>query len=245
MNYTEETNNERKKEMIEKKEAIIELINLNKSYNLGDERTLEVLRHINLNIYKDEIIIIMGPSGSGKSTLLNIIGLIDNFNSGYYKLGSVNVSNLSNKEKQKVRLNKIGFIFQTFNLISTMNVQENVEIPLALHKIPQKEQKTKALNTLQIVGLEDKVDKYPHQLSIGEQQRVAIARALVHKPPLILADEPTGELDYDNMENIMGLISSIHKKQLNTFVIVTHDNNLKKYGDRVLYLMNGCISEKL
>jgi len=229
--------------MEKKKDQIIKLTDIRKSYMLNNKEKLEVIKRINLEVSKKEIIVIMGPSGSGKSTLLNIVGLLDNFDSGSYILGGVNVSNLTNKEKQKVRLNKIGFIFQTFNLIPTLTVQENVEIPLALQKVSQLKQKKSSNQKLKIVGLEDKLDKYPHQISIGEQQRVAIARALVNDPPLVLADEPTGELDYENMENIMELILTLHNIQNTTFLIVSHDLNLKEYGDRVLYLKKGVISE--
>jgi len=224
-------------------DRIIKLMDIQKTYLLNNKEKLEVLRGINLEVWKKEIVVIMGPSGSGKSTLLNIIGLLDNFDFGSYILGGVNVSNLTNKEKQKVRLNKIGFVFQTFNLIPTLTVQENVEIPLALQKVSQLKQKKSSNQKLKIVGLEDKLDKYPHQISIGEQQRVAIARALVSEPPLVLADEPTGELDYENMENIMELILTLHKTQSTTFLIVSHDLNLKEYGDRVLYLKKGVINE--
>ena len=222
-------------------ENIIEIKNLTKNFITTSE-TLNVLRGIDFTIKRGEFVSIMGPSGSGKSTLLNIIGLLDSFNEGEYFLSGIDIKSLSFKDKRRIRLYKLGFIFQTFNLIQTLTVQQNIELPLALAKIPQKEQNKKAKKLLDNFGLTKKAKKFPYQLSIGEQQRVAISRALVMDPVLILLDEPTGNLDVKNSEKILDYLQSL--RQYNTSIlIVSHNPAVKRITDTNYILEEGIIKQ--
>ncbi|UYP44390.1 putative ABC transporter ATP-binding protein [Candidatus Lokiarchaeum ossiferum] len=224
-------------------QTIIKLSNIQKSYFTSSE-SLQVLKGVNLEIQRNDIISIMGPSGSGKSTLLNVIGLLDQFDSGTYEISGLDVSQLTKQQMQEIRLAKIGFIFQTFNLIQTLNVRQNIELPMALLHKDQEEQKKKSTDLLKQVQLESKADKFPHHLSIGEQQRVAIARALVNDPTLILCDEPTGNLDAQTTEIILNYLLKLRKEYNATILIVTHNPEVEKICDHKFVLKNGKLKEK-
>jgi len=220
---------------------IIEIKNLTKNF-ITPSGTLNVLRGIDFTIKRGEFISIMGPSGSGKSTLLNIIGLLDSFEEGEYFLSGIDIKSLSFKDKRRIRLFKLGFIFQTFNLIQTLTVQQNIELPLALAKIPQKEQNEKSKKLLEKFGLSKKAKNFPYQLSIGEQQRVAISRALIMSPVLILLDEPTGNLDVKNSEKILDYLQTL--RQFNTSIlIVSHNPAVKRITDTNYILEEGIIKQ--
>ncbi len=222
-------------------ENIIEIKDLTKIFITPSE-TLNVLQGIDFTIKKGEFVSIMGPSGSGKSTLLNIIGLLDNFNEGEYFLSGIDIKSLSFKDKRRIRLFKLGFIFQTFNLIQTLTVQQNIELPLALAKIPQKDQNEKSTKLLEKFGLSKKAKNFPYQLSIGEQQRVAISRALIMDPVLILLDEPTGNLDVKNSEKILDYLQTL--RQFNTSIlIVSHNPAVKRITDTNYILEEGLIKQ--
>lgn len=222
-------------------ENIIEIKNLTKDYITPSE-TLNVLRGINFTIKRGEFVSIMGPSGSGKSTLLNIIGLLDSYNEGEYFLSGIDIKSLSFKDKRRIRLFKLGFIFQTFNLIQTLTVQQNIELPLALAKISQQEQHEKSKKLMEVFGLSKKLNNFPHQLSIGEQQRVAISRALIMDPVLILLDEPTGNLDVKNSEKILDYLQTL--RQFNTSIlIVSHNPAIKRITDTNYILEEGVINQ--
>ncbi|MHA1585065.1 MAG: ABC transporter ATP-binding protein [Promethearchaeota archaeon] len=229
-------------ESLEKSKNIIQVSDLQKSY-ISTSETLHVLRGVNLTIKRGEMIGIMGPSGSGKSTLLNIIGLLDAFDEGEYYLAGIEAHTFSQKNRQQIRLQKIGFIFQTFNLIQTLTVQQNIELPMQLLRKPQKEQHKKAIKLLEIFGIESKKNKFPYQLSIGEQQRVAISRALVNDPVLVLCDEPTGNLDEENAKLIQ---NHLHKlKNFNTaIIIVSHNPAIKQITDKNYILHHGILEEE-
>jgi len=183
----------------------------------------------------------MGPSGCGKSTLLNILGLLDNYENGRYSLAGIDVGDLSMRQKQKIRLQKIGFIFQTFNLIQTLTVRQNIELPMALARIPQNDQAAKSASLMERFGLQDKAKKFPHQLSIGEQQRVAISRALVNDPVLVLCDEPTGNLDEENSEVILSYLASLKEMQT-SIIIVSHSPSTKAITDTNYRLTKGTLA---
>lgn len=213
---------------------MIKLVNVSKGYSEG--RILHtILSDVNLSINKGEIIIIYGKSGSGKSTLLNLLAGIDLPDKGNIFFEDVNITALSEKERTLFRRKRIGFIFQFFNLIPTLTVSENLKLPLELNSIPFK----KADEILDEVGLLDRKNAYPDVLSGGEQQRVAIARALIHNPDFILADEPTGNLDFDTSKQIIDLIDRIVKQQGKTMVMATHSNDVMGLADRVLTLKDG------
>ena len=208
-----------------------------KNYEMGDV-TVKALQGVNLAINKGKITIILGPSGCGKSTLLNIIGAIDTATSGEVIFEEKIITTLKEKDLTLFRKQDIGFIFQFFNLIPSLTVLENVEISARL-VFSKKEAYKKSIEILELVGLKEKINKFPQQLSGGEQQRVAIARALVKEPKVVLADEPTGNLDSITGQKILDLMVEIAKKQGTTFVIVTHNNLFAKSADMVIYLHDG------
>lgn len=219
--------------------AIIELSNIQKSYTV-DNSKVNVLNNINLEIHKGDFVGIYGKSGSGKSTLLNIIGLIDKMNSGIYLLNDIDISKISSKQENSIRNREIGYIFQSFNLINSLNVLENVAMPLGYSGVGKKERILRAKELLESVGLKDKAYSYPHKLSGGEKQRVSISRALSNNPSIILADEPTGALDSKNSEIIMNLLKKINDSGT-TVIMVTHDETLTKYMTRLFYIKDGNI----
>jgi putative ABC transport system ATP-binding protein len=222
---------------------MIRLDNITKTYPMG-KRELQVLRGVNLNIGKGEMVAIMGPSGSGKTTLLNTIGCLDKPTLGTYYLDSREVSNLNRGELANVRARKIGFIFQTFNLLPQLSALANVELGLRYagggdRKLP--------LEALARVGLADRAHHRPSEMSGGEQQRVAVARALVKNPPIILADEPTGNLDSHNGAEIMAILTGLHREQGITLVMITHEPRIAHYCQRIVHIEDGLITaeEKL
>ncbi len=218
---------------------MINIINVSKEYNLGSNSFL-ALDNINLNIENGEFVSIMGSSGSGKSTLMNIIGCLDVPSLGNYELNNVNISKLSSNELANIRNQKIGFVFQSFNLLPRLNALENVMLPLIYSGKSSKERKELAINSLKNVGLQDRINHRPNQLSGGQQQRVSIARAIVGVPKLILADEPTGALDSTTSFEIMTILESLNKKGI-TIVLVTHENDIAEYGNRTIHMKDGHI----
>jgi len=218
---------------------LIDIKDVSKLYGFGDATTV-ALNEVNFAVEKNEFIAIMGQSGSGKSTLMNVIGLLDHPTHGTYKLGDRFVSKLRVNQRAKIRRDTIGFVFQNFNLLPRLTVLENVALPLAYKGMTPVRRAKRASEMLQRVGLGDREFFYPRQLSGGQVQRVAIARALVNDPSLIIADEPTGNLDSGSSRLIMELLSEIHKSG-NTVLMVTHNPSLTKYADRVIYMHDGII----
>ena len=219
---------------------MINLENITKYYEEGNSK-LTVLENLDLSINEGEIIILLGKSGSGKSTLLNIISGIDLPNSGSLKINSREITSLTEKERTLVRRKNIGFIFQFFNLVPTLTVEENLLLPLELNLIQNRIQLVKSV--LEEVELSDKLNMYPDKLSGGERQRVAIARALIHNPDIILADEPTGNLDYETSFKIIDLLDRVVKKKGKTMIMVTHSKDVIGLADRVLTIRNGKVTE--
>ncbi len=222
---------------------VVETINLHKIYRLGKVE-IHALRGVTIKVKKEEVLCIMGPSGSGKTTLLNIIGTLDKPTKGKVLLEGIDVTKLSEKELTKIRRHKIGFVFQFHNLIPVLTALENVELPMILAGIPREERLQRAKYLLKLVGLEDRINHRPHELSGGEQQRVAIARALANKPSIILADEPTGELDTENGERVMRIFREVVNEEGATAIIVTHNPLISKFSDRILYLRDGRIEKE-
>lgn len=223
---------------------VVETINLCKTYISGS-RPLEVLRNVNLTIEPGEFMAVMGPSGSGKSTLLNMIGALDRPTRGKVHINGVDLSKLNDNKLADLRNREIGFIFQFFNLIPRMDALGNVELPMTIRGVPSSRRTERALELLKLVGLEERADHKPSQLSGGEQQRVAIARALSNEPNLILADELTGNLDSKTGAEIMNLLKNLNKKEDKTFILITHDPNVGQNTDRLVQLRDGeIIGEK-
>lgn len=223
---------------------IIEIKDLKKDYALG-KTTVNAIRGIDLSIEKGDFISIIGPSGSGKTTLLNIIGCIDQATSGSVKIAGKEITSLNDKKITDIRLHQIGFIFQTFNLIPVLNALENVEFPLLLMKNRTKaEVRKKALSLLEAVGLSEHIHHRPSELSGGQRQRVAIARALVTNPNIVLADEPTANLDSVTGESILETMRSMNEREHTTFIFSTHDANVLKYARKVIKIKDGLIVEE-
>jgi len=225
------------------KEKIIEIENIVKNYRVGTQ-VVRALRSVSLDIYKGEYVAIMGASGSGKSTLMNIIGCLDTPSGGKYVLNGKDVSRLREDELADIRNSEIGFVFQTFNLLPRNTALENVMLPLVYAGLRKGERKQRAEATLVDVGLEDRMTHRPNELSGGQRQRVAIARALVNEPALLLADEPTGNLDSQISEEIMKLFADIHRKG-NTLVMVTHEEDIAKHAHRIVRLKDGQIESDI
>lgn len=219
---------------------MIQLTDIRKSYTVGG-RPLEVLKGINMHIDKGEIVSVMGSSGSGKSTLLNIIGILDNYDQGEYLLGGHRIWNLNEKEAAHYRSRMLGFVFQSFNLISFKNAMENVALPLYYQRVPRKERNKRAMEHLEMVGLKDWWDHMPNELSGGQKQRVAIARAMVSEPKVILADEPTGALDSITSGEVMDVLKAVNKERGITLLIVTHEKEVSELCDREIFLKDGLI----
>jgi putative ABC transport system ATP-binding protein len=218
---------------------LITIKNLNKTYIMGAEK-VEALKSVTLNIEKNEYVALMGPSGSGKSTLMNLLGCLDSPSSGEYWLNGIEVSTMDDGDLAEVRNKQIGFVFQTFNLMPRLSALENVALPLVYAGIGREERLEKARKTLESVGLGDRVSHKPNELSGGQRQRVAVARALVNDPAIILADEPTGNLDTKTSYEIMGLFEDIHKSG-NTVIIVTHEHDIAQHAHRIVRLRDGLI----
>lgn len=219
--------------------SLIKIEELSKVYGFGDATTI-ALDEVSLDIDKGEFIAIMGPSGSGKTTLMNIIGLLDRPTHGTYKLNNKRVSRVTKVRQARTRRDNIGFIFQNFNLLPKLTILENVALPLAYKGMSQTRRLKAAENTLEQVGLHDREYYYPNQLSGGQLQRAAIARALVNSPNIIIADEPTGNLDSVSARVVMELLSDIHKLG-NTILMVTHNPSLTRYASRIIYMLDGSI----
>lgn len=217
---------------------MLHLTNISKTYQT-DKIETTALSNINLSINKGEFISVMGPSGCGKSTLLNIIGLLDQPSNGQIKVAGQQITSYKDKAIAGLRNEKIGFIFQSFHLIPDLKVIDNVELPLLYRKISAKKRRQLALEALEKVGLSARTDHYPNQLSGGQQQRVAVARAIVGKPKLLLADEPTGNLDSHMGDEIMKIIESLHKDHDTTIVMVTHDEAMAKRTERIVRVFDG------
>lgn len=221
--------------------SMISIKNLNKIYKTGSVE-VHALKNINLEIQHGEFIAIMGHSGSGKSTLMNILGCLDRPTSGEYLLEGTDISNLSQDELSLIRNKKIGFVFQAFNLIPRTDVLRNVELPMIYAKVKSAKRKQRAIELLEKVNLSDRINHLPNELSGGQKQRVAIARSLANNPPLILADEPTGNLDTQSSEEIMEIFRGLNKEG-NSIILVTHEPELTEYADRVIVFKDGSIVE--
>lgn len=225
--------------MDDKNSVIIEMKNITKTYVVGLDE-VHALRGISLSVRKNEYIAVMGPSGSGKSTLMNIIGCLDTPTTGIYLFNGINVGDMDDNQLARIRNKEIGFVFQTFNLIPRSNALHNVELPLIYANVPADERKKRAIQALESVGLGDRIHHKPNELSGGQRQRVAIARALINNPSIILADEPTGNLDSKTGEEIMQLFEELHKKG-NTIILVTHEEYIAEHARRIIRIRDGLI----
>ena len=223
--------------------TLIKVEDLCKIYNPG-ENEVRALDHVSLEIKKGELVAIIGQSGSGKSTFMNMLGCLDVPTSGKYYLNGTDVSEMSDNELSEVRNREIGFIFQGFNLIANLNAIENVELPLIYRGIDRKTRHQLAIDSLKMVGLEKRMDHKPSEMSGGQQQRVAIARAIAAQPPVILADEPTGNLDSASSREILGILKKMHKTG-RTVILITHDNGIAAQARRVVRIMDGKIESDM
>jgi putative ABC transport system ATP-binding protein len=220
----------------------IRAVDVTRSYRVGPSE-ITAVNGVNLEINEFKFIAVIGPSGSGKSTLLSLIGLNDYPTSGKIFIDEVDVSRLSSGQRRRIRNERMGFVFQTFNLFPTLSALENVELPMALARKPQKEQEEHALRLLETVGLEHRSNHRPKQLSMGEMQRVAIARALANKPEMIIADEPTGELDSRTAKETISLLSEINAKEKMTVVVATHDEKIIDVADLIYAMQDGKLNQ--
>lgn len=220
-------------------EEIIKIAGLNKWYTIGEE-TVKALNGVDLVIHRNEYVALMGPSGSGKSTLMNILGCLDTPTSGSYRLNGPDVAGLSDNELAEIRNRQIGFVFQTFNLLPRYSALENVALPLVYAGIPKDQRNVRAAEVLKQVGLSDRMQHKPNELSGGQRQRVAVARALVNTPAIILADEPTGNLDTKTSHEIMRLFHDIHQLG-NTIILVTHEEDIARHAHRIVRMRDGVV----
>ena len=224
---------------------IIEMKNITKSFFIGKPNQLDILKNININIKNGEFLAIVGASGSGKSTLMNIIGALDRQTSGEYILDGIDISQINDNKLSEIRNNKIGFVFQTSNLIPITNSLQNVELPMLYYGVDRKTRINKAKELLQLVGMEDRMTHLPNELSGGQKQRVAIARALANDPDIILADEPTGALDSETGRLVMNIFHKIHETQGKTIILITHEIKLANETQRIITIKDGeIIGEK-
>jgi putative ABC transport system ATP-binding protein len=222
-------------------EAIIRTHNLQRHYKMGDE-TIHALSGVDLSIRRGEYVAIMGPSGSGKSTLMNMIGCLDSPDAGEYWLNGTLVSSMNDRQLARVRNKEVGFVFQTFNLLPRTNALHNVEMPLIYSGMRRKERLARAKRALERVGLGGRMNHRPNEMSGGQRQRVAVARALVTEPSILLADEPTGNLDSTTSAEIMGLFDELHRAG-HTIILVTHEAEIAEHAHRVIFLRDGAIAE--
>lgn len=222
-------------------DKVIEIHDIVKNYQVGSV-VVRALRSVSINIERNEYVAIMGPSGSGKSTLMNLLGCLDTPSSGSYILNGTDVSKMADDYLAEIRNKEIGFVFQTFNLLPRYSALENVTLPLIYGGVARAEREKMAVETLEQVGLSDRMTHKPNELSGGQRQRVAIARALVNKPSIILADEPTGNLDSKTSIDIMSLLDDIHKKG-NTVIVVTHEEDIARHAARIIRLFDGEIAQ--
>ena len=221
-------------------DKVIEIKEIVKNYQVGSV-IVRALRSVSLDIKRNEYVAIMGPSGSGKSTLMNILGCLDTPTKGQYILNGTDVSKMEDDRLAEIRNKEIGFVFQTFNLLPRYTALENVTLPLIYGGVPRHEREEHAVKTLDLVGLGDRMTHNPNELSGGQRQRVAIARALINNPSIILADEPTGNLDSKTSYDIMGLLDKIHEDG-NTVIVVTHEEDIARHAHRIIKLMDGEVS---
>ncbi len=221
-------------------EAVVELIEVTKTYRLG-EIQVQALRGVNMKAVRGDIVAIMGPSGSGKSTILNMIGALDKPTSGKVIIAGKEISRMSENKLGEIRRDSIGYIFQFYNLIPVLTAFENVELPMLIAGVGREKRNARVRELLEIVGLGDRAHHRPDELSGGEQQRVAVARALSKRPPLVLADEPTGDLDSKSGMQVMTILRDLAKKELSTVVMVTHDHQMASLADRILEIRDGRI----
>ena len=221
--------------------ALIDLEGINKTYDNG--QPLHVLKGIDLHIERGEFVSIMGASGSGKSTLLNILGILDNYDTGTYHLDGKLIKDLSEKQAADYRNRMIGFIFQSFNLISFKTAVENVELPLYYQGVPRRERHAKAMEDLEKLGLTQWAAHFPNEMSGGQKQRVAIARALITQPQIILADEPTGALDSKTSVEVMQLLKQLNQEEKITIIVVTHEGGVANETDKIIHIKDGIIGE--
>ena len=229
---------------MENKKTLIEFKNITKVYGVGDAKTY-ALNGVDFSIQEGEFVAIMGASGSGKSTAMNMIGCLDKPSSGEYLFNGINVEGLNSDQMALLRRNYLGFVFQSFNLLGRTSALENVELPLIYRKIPAKQRKEMALEALRKVGLQTVTNNTPAQLSGGQQQRVAIARAIVSNPLVLLADEPTGNLDSIKSLEIMNLLKKLNEEEKITIIMVTHEDEMAAFADRTIYFRDGHIEDSL
>ncbi|TRZ54734.1 ABC transporter ATP-binding protein [archaeon] len=225
------------------RKVILRTESLKKEYPMG-KLTVKALNGVSIEIREGEFVALMGPSGSGKTTLLNMLGLLDDPSSGEIFIDKCQISNLADEGKTDMRLEKLGYIFQFFNLINELTALENVELPLLLKGVPKKDADKKAMENLKLVGLAHRLDNKPNELSGGEQQRVAIARALINDPVLLLADEPTANLDSKTSEEIISLFRKLNMEHGKTIFMVTHETELGKRADRIIRLRDGVVERE-
>ncbi|MBN1218850.1 MAG: ABC transporter ATP-binding protein [Anaerolineae bacterium] len=225
--------------------TIIQVDNVHKSYLMGKE-AVPALRGVTITVSDGEMLCLMGPSGSGKTTLLNLLGGLDEPGRGHIIIDGENVVSMKEEQVARLRLERLGFIFQTFNLLNNFTAFENVEAPMVLAgRLRRKERKTRTTTLLEQVGLADRMDHYPSELSGGQQQRVAIARALANDPPIIIGDEITGDLDSETGFEVMRLIRQLNQEQGKTVIFVTHDPRMAEFADRIIYLLDGVIHKEV
>lgn len=220
---------------------ILRAENLSKTYRMG-KIDVPALNRVNLDVEKGDFIVIQGPSGSGKTTLLNLLGALDNPTSGEVWIEDTNITRRKERGLSQIRRRKIGFVFQFYNLIPKMPAIDNVQLPMIFAKTPRAVRREKAVKLLKAVSLEHRLQHEPSELSAGEQQRVAIARALANDPIIVLMDEPTGNLDDENTQNIMSLLEGLNKETKQTFILTTHNISLTKYANKVYFLHNGSLT---
>ncbi len=235
---------EKRREHKSSGETIIRLVDVWKTYTLGETK-VHALRGLNLEVKAGEFLSIMGPSGSGKSTCMNMIGCLDIPTKGRIELDGVDIASLHESDLAQIRGKKIGFIFQQFNLINTLTAKENVMLPMIFQGVPPTERHRRAESLLRLVDLGERMDHRPTELSGGQQQRVAIARALAIEPSVILADEPTGNLDSKTGDTVIDFLKKLHKEKKTTIVMVTHDAHVAKHAERIVYLKDGQQVKKL
>lgn len=220
-------------------EKVIDMKNIVKRYYIGQPNELEILHGIDLEVYSGEFVAIVGASGSGKSTLMNIIGLLDRPTEGTYFLSNLDVGKASDKKLSNIRSEKIGFVFQNFNLIPRLSALKNVELPMLYAKVPKKERRERAIELLKLVDMEERKDHNPNELSGGQKQRVAIARSLANRPDIILADEPTGALDTKTGRVVMDLFHKVNEKSNSTLILITHNLELAEETKRIVTMVDG------